>query len=165
MDSKDKQWIRNPKMIQAIQRLTRCWTFLEIGIQRECGKVSGRRRRYHRNLGLNSSLLIISDTFFKEIGLALHGDHFHPFKWIARLVNLLITKSHEQAIRYKFNVGRHHVSIHPNQGHGNGFTNKHLFNLDSISDDFLHSFLREFVFQHGVQEASKITMQSFISTD
>ena len=36
----------------------------------------------------DSSLLIVTDSLFKEVGLALEGDHVHPFEGVLDIISL-----------------------------------------------------------------------------
>jgi hypothetical protein len=54
---------------------------LEVGIKLEgMGAALGSRH--------NTGLLVVADPLFKEVGLALKGDHIHPLEGVAHIVNL-----------------------------------------------------------------------------
>ena len=64
---------------------------------------------------LHASLLIVTNSLFKEVGLALERDHVHPFERIFTSVLLRNTKLEEEAISDKLNVLVHQLTVHPDQ--------------------------------------------------
>ncbi len=34
----------------------------------------------------DTGLLVLANSLFKEVGLTLHGDHLHPWEWVADIV-------------------------------------------------------------------------------
>ena len=54
--------------------------------------------------GHDSGLLIIADSFLKEIGLAFQTDVLHEVKGILRMIMILASQLAKEAIRNKFDV-------------------------------------------------------------
>ena len=79
--------------------------------------------------------------------------------------NLWSTKRSKQSVGDKLDIVGHELLIHANQGNWNRFAHELDFNLDRIMNDALDNFHIELGTQHGIQQARKVAMQSFVSTN
>jgi hypothetical protein len=60
----------------------------------------------------------------------------------------------------------HQIAVHTNQLHRQSIYDKFFLNFNSIFDDSVTCFFRQFVYDVvGIKQTSKVTMQTFITAD
>mmetsp|Transcript_8733 Transcript_8733/g.13966 ORF Transcript_8733/g.13966 Transcript_8733/m.13966 type:complete len:277 (-) Transcript_8733:444-1274(-) len=116
-------------------------------------------------LNADTALRIFPNTFLEEVRLSLERNHFHPFKWIRCLVMTRASQGYQQAVGTELNVLLHQSRVHADQLDGKSISNEFLLNVHGMCDNLHNAVNGKFVLQLAVQEASKVTVQSFITRD
>jgi len=75
------------------------------------------------------------------------------------------TQSRQQAIGTEFNISAHQLGIHANKFHRKGVLDKLLFDFDSVANNLRDTLNGELVEKFAVEEAGKVTVESFVSGD
>lgn len=119
----------------------------------------GIQARHHRRL------LILPNSFLKEVGLPLQTDQLHPIKRILHIVHLPIPQRIQQSIRHKLDVLTHQVSIHPHQRTRQSIADELPLDSHSIRYNPSHFLLAQLHLQQAVQQTSEIAVQTLISRD
>ena len=123
----------------------------------------GSRRR-SRSV-VDASLGVIRHTLFEEVGLALERDHVHEIEGVGDIVDLLIAKSNEQTVSDKLDVLTHELSVHADEGDGEGISQELLFNDDGLLDDLLQELGVGPPPEMTEQEASKVGVHTLVTAD
>ena len=55
----------------------------------------------------DACFLVVANAFFKEVGLALQRDHFHPWEGVGGLERLVATEANQQPVSHKLRQTTH----------------------------------------------------------
>jgi len=117
-------------------------------------------------LGGNAGFLVLTHSFFEEIGFAFHGNKLHKVKRVGRVVNLGQTQDAQQMVGYVFNVLAHEVGVHADQPDGQGIGDKFFINFDGVGDDLVNLGRIELAGEMaGVQQGRKVPVQALITAN
>jgi len=130
---------------------------LKVLLQRESGGISLARH--------NTGLLVLANALLEEVGLALHGDQFHPVERILGVEDLLDAEAGEQTIGDKLNVLGHEAGVHADELAIEGLADELTLDLDGAANDALNVLGGERVLEHGVEQAREIGVETFITRD
>ena len=113
----------------------------------------------------DTSLLVFSNSFLEEIGLAVERDVFHEIKGILHTIDLGAFELGEKAISDILNVDSHQLAVHADESDGESFRQKLSLDLDGFADDLSDSFFAGFVHQVLEHETGEVSVKSFVSGD
>ena len=113
----------------------------------------------------DTSLLVFSHTLFEEVGLALHGDHFHPWERVANVVDLGTVELHQKSVGHELNVLGHQIGVHADEVDGERPGDEFNFNVHGFRNDASNHVFTGSSEQFVVEQASEITVQAFVSGD
>lgn len=128
---------------------------LEIGLSREGEGV----------LDVDTGLLIITDTFLKEVGLSLEADELHEVKGVLGLVVLLTAEGDQETVSDKLNVLLHHGAIHADEGTREGLSQELLLDDDGFGDDAKDGLAGGLTLEMLDQETGKVGVETFVTAD
>ena len=80
---------------------------LEILLKRESGTLASASH--------HTGLLVLSNALLEEVGLALHGNEFHPVEGVLGVENLVATEAGEKTIGDELDVLGHKTGIHTDE--------------------------------------------------
>ena len=92
---------------------------LEVVVQGE-GLGGSRGLSVGSGRSVYSSLGVVGYTLLEEISLALERDHIHKVEGVRRVVQFVVAKSHEESIGDELDVLTHELSVHTDEGNGEG---------------------------------------------
>jgi hypothetical protein len=108
---------------------------------------------------------IFSNAFFEEVCFPLDADHFYPFKPVASFVVSATAKGCQELVSAELDVVAYHGWIHSNEFNGEGIGYEFHFGFDCFTDDINDACFGKTVDQFGVEEARKVTVESFAAND
>jgi len=116
--------------------------------------------------GLNSTECVFTNSFSKEIGLALQRDHFHLFKEDGDVEQFRLMQAHKEMVSYKLNELGHLIGIHANQSHEQSLVDEISLDFHSASNDARNCHWGNRVKEMFVVDVdSKVTVEAFIMRD
>ena len=114
----------------------------------------------------DTSLLVVTDLLFEEVGLALEGDHFHEVEGVGDIEVLFVAEGDEEAISDELDVLGHQVGVHADQADGEGVADEVLLHGDGVEEDLFNAFLGELVLEVLlVEEGGEVAVEAFIAGD
>mmetsp|Transcript_15251 Transcript_15251/g.33601 ORF Transcript_15251/g.33601 Transcript_15251/m.33601 type:complete len:238 (-) Transcript_15251:447-1160(-) len=129
--------------------------------------VQGKLRRLLGPIaaGHHACLLVLTHALLEKVGLALQGNHLHPIKRIRGVPDLAVPQCTQQAIRHKLNILCHQILVHADEVTWQRATDEVPLHFNGSTDDVLNNVFGQFVLQHGIEQARKIRMQTFVAGD
>jgi hypothetical protein len=113
----------------------------------------------------DTSLLVITNTLFKEVGLAGERDVLHEVKWVGRLVVFVIAESKEKTIGNEFDILLHQVGVHAKESARKSLSQELLLDFDSFGDNILNSLLAWAVLQVREEKAGEVGVETLVTGD
>jgi len=91
------------------------------------------------NSGSDTTENIFTNSFFKEIGLALQQDYFYLFKRVGDIEQFRLMQTHKEMVSHNLNVLGHLIRVHTNQRHRKGLFDEISFNFYSTRNDMMYN--------------------------
>jgi|SRR5690242_10935852 len=111
----------------------------------------------------DTSLLVVTNPFLEEVGLASQRDILHEVEGVGSVVALRVAKGQQQAVGNKLDVLAHKSGVHAEQSARKSVRQELLLNCDSFSDDSLYGLFARAIVQQREEEAGKVCMHALIA--
>ncbi len=115
--------------------------------------------------GHDTSLLVVTDALFEEVGLAGQRDVLHKVEGVGRVVGLGVAKSQQQTVSNELDVLAHELSVHAKQSAWQRVTQELLLDLDSLSDDGLDGLEAGLVLEEREEKAGEVGVHTLVTGD
>ena len=146
--------------------MSRAASNLEILVKRKIASILVLLLGFIRVLlraGHDARLLVVTHAFLEEVGLACQGDGLHEVERVGGIVVLLVAERDQEAVGHELDILLHQSRVHTEQRAGERVRQEFLLDGHGLCDYVLDSLLARAVLEMGEEQASKISMKTFVT--